>query len=65
MVGLPILTKRGIFSREVSRMANLFTNQKETDQAIKAAVDQYEKYRHHSSIKRNRNRKNRAKNKRS
>ena len=43
---------------------NLFTNQKETDQAIKAAVDQYEKYRHHSSIKRKRSRKNRTKNKR-
>ncbi len=44
---------------------NLFTNQKETDRAIKAAVDQYEKYRHHSSIKRKRNRKNRVKNSRS
>ena len=43
---------------------NLFTNQKETDRAIKAAVDQYEKYRHHSSIKRKWSRKNRTKNKR-
>jgi len=43
----------------------LFTNEKETKRAIQAAVDQYEKCRRHSSIKRKRNRKNRIKNKRS
>ena len=45
-------------------MARLFTNQKEIDRAIKAAVDQYEKCRHHSTLKRKRSRKNRTKNKR-
>jgi hypothetical protein len=44
---------------------NLFTNEKETKRAIQAAVDKYEKCRHHFSIKRKRNRKNRIKNKRS
>ena len=43
---------------------DLFTNLKETKRAIQAAVDQYEKYRRHSSIKRKRNRKNRVKNSR-
>ena len=43
----------------------LFTNEKETKRAIQAAVDQYEKCRHHSTLKRKRGRKNRTKNKRS
>ena len=42
----------------------LFTNQKETDRAIKAAVDQYEIYRRYTLTKHKRRRKNRAKNKR-
>ena len=42
----------------------LFTNEKETKRAIQAAVDQYEKCRRHSSIKRKRSRKNRVKNSR-
>ena len=42
----------------------LFTNQKEIDQAIKAAVDQYEIYRNNTFIKHRRGRKNRAQNKR-
>ena len=45
-------------------MVKLFTNEKEIKQAIKAAVDQYEKYRHYSSIKRKRDRRNKIKNKR-
>ena len=45
-------------------MVKLFTNEKETKRAIQAAVDHYEKYRYHSSIKRKRSRKNRTKNKR-
>ena len=42
----------------------LFTNQKETNRAIKAAVDQYEIYRHNTLAKHKRSRKNRAQNKR-
>jgi hypothetical protein len=42
----------------------LFTNQKEVDRAIQAAVDQYEIYRHNTLAKHKRSRKNRAKNKR-
>ena len=42
----------------------LFTNEKETKRAIQAAVDQYEKCRHHSTLNRKRGRKNRIKNKR-
>ena len=37
-------------------MAKLFTNQKEVDRAIQAAVDQYEKYRHHTLVKHKRSR---------
>ena len=39
----------------------LFTNEKETKRAIQAAVDQYEKYRRNTLIKRKRNRKTRKK----
>ena len=42
----------------------LFTNEKETKRAIKAAVDQYEKCRRNTLAKRKRSRKNRTKNKR-
>jgi len=42
----------------------LFTNQKEIDRAIQAAVDQYEICRHNTLAKHKRSRKNRAKNKR-
>jgi len=45
-------------------MGNLFTNEKETKQAIQAAVDQYEICRHNTLAKHRRRRKNRAKNKR-
>jgi len=43
---------------------NLFTNEKETKRAIKAAVDQYEIYRNNTLAKHKRSRKNRAQNKR-
>ena len=33
-------------------MVRLFTNQKEVDRAIQAAVDQYEIYRRHTLVKR-------------
>ena len=39
----------------------LFTNEKETKRAIKAAVDQYEKCRRNTLIKRKRNRRNKTK----
>ena len=42
----------------------LFTNQKEIDRAIQAAVDQYEICRHNTLAKHKRSRKNRAQNKR-
>jgi len=42
----------------------LFTNQKETDRAIKGAVDQYEICRNNTPAKHKRSRKNRAQNKR-
>ena len=45
-------------------MGELFTNEKEIKRAIKAAVDQYEIYRHNTSVKHKRRRKNRAQNKR-
>ena len=43
-------------------MVNLFTNEKETRRAIKAAVDQYEIYSNHTVIKyqRSRHRKSKA-----
>ena len=43
---------------------NLFTNEKEIKQAIKAAVDQYEIHRNNTLVKHKRGRKNRAQNKR-
>ena len=39
----------------------LFTNEKETKRAIQAAVDQYEKCRRNTLIKRKRNRRNKTK----
>ena len=42
---------------------NLFTNQKEIDRAIKAAVNQYESYRSNIPVKHKRGRKNNAQNK--
>ena len=45
-------------------MVKLFTNEKETKRASKAAVDQYEIYRNNTLAKHQRSRKNRAQNKR-
>ena len=46
-------------------MVNLFTNEKETRRAIKAAVDKYnEIYRNNTLTKHKRGRKNRAQNRR-
>ena len=42
----------------------MFTNEKETRRAIKAAVDQYEVHRRHTLVRHQRTRKNRAQNKR-
>ncbi len=41
-------------------MAKLFTNEKEIKRAIQAAVDQYEKCRRNTLIKRKRNRRNKT-----
>jgi len=48
----------------MAKNINMFTNQKETKRAIKAAVDQYEIYRRYTLAKHKRGRKNRAQNKR-
>ena len=65
VAGLPILIRKATFKPKYLTMAKLFTNQKEVDRAIQAAVDQYEKYRRYSTLKRKRSRKTRIKNKRS
>ena len=56
-IGWPVLNNK-------SMKENLFTNEKEIKQAIKAAVDQYEIHRRYTLAKHKRSRKNRAKNKR-
>ena len=43
VVGLPILIRKETFKLKHLTMAKLFTNQKEIDSAIQAAVDQYER----------------------
>ena len=43
------------------KTANLFTNQKEVDRAIQAAVDQYEIYRNNIVVKHKRNRRQKSK----
>ena len=65
VAGLPTLIKKVMSKPKYLIMAKLFTNQKEVDRAIQAAVDQYEKYRRYSTLKRKRSRKTRIKNKRS
>ena len=64
MVGLLILIKKVTFKLKYLTMAKLFTNQKEVDKAIQAAVDQYEIYRNNTFTKHKRHRKSRTKNKR-
>ena len=59
---LPPIYIKGTMTK--SSKKNLFANQKETDRAIQAAVDQYEIYRNNTLTKHKRSRKNRAKNKR-
>ena len=41
MDGVPILIKKETFKQEILIMGKLFTNEKETRRAIKAAVDKY------------------------
>ena len=63
VVGFPILIRKETFKLKYLTMAKLFTNQKEVDRAIQAAVDKYnEIYSSNSSIKhkRNRHRKNKT-----
>ena len=63
MAGVPRLIRKDTFKSELLKMAKKwFENQKETDRAIKAAVDQYEIYRNNTLAKHKRGRKNRAQN---
>ena len=65
MDGVPILIKKETFKQEILIMGKLFTNEKETRRAIKAAVDKYnEIYRNNTLTKHKRGRKNRAQNRR-
>ena len=64
MDGVPTLIKKDTFKQEILLMVKLFTNEKETRRAIKAAVDQYEICRNNTLAKHKRSRKNRAQNKR-
>ena len=41
MDGVPTLIKKETFKQEILEMGKLFTNEKETRRAIKAAVDKY------------------------
>ena len=64
MDGVLTLIKKVMFRPKHLTMEKLFTNQKEVDRAIQAAVDQYEIHRRYTLAKHKRSRKNRAKNKR-
>jgi len=64
VAGSLTLIRKETFKLKYLTMAKLFTNQKEVNRAIQAAVDQYEIYRNNTLAKHKRNRKNRAKNKR-
>jgi len=60
--GVPILIKKETFKQEILIMGQLFTNEKETRRAIKAAVDKYnEIYSHHTVIKHQRSRHRKSK----
>ena len=57
MDGVLILIKKETFKQEILIMAKLFTNEKETRRAIKAAVDKYnEIYSNHTVVKHQRSR---------
>ena len=62
MDGVPILIRRDIFKQEILEMGKLFTNEKETRRAIKAAVVKYnEIYGSDSVIKHQRSRHRKSK----
>ena len=61
VVGLPISIRKETFKLKYLTMAKLFTNQKEVDRAIQAAVDQYEIYRRHTLAKHKRSRHRKSK----
>ena len=62
MDGVLILIKKETFKQEILIMAKLFTNEKETRRAIKAAVDKYnEIYSNNSSVKHKRSRHSKSK----
>ena len=62
MDGVPILIKKETFKQEILIMGKLFTNEKETRRAIKAAVDKYnEIYSNHTLTKHQRSRHRKSK----
>ena len=62
MDGVPILIKKETFKQEILIMGKLFTNEKETKRAIKAAVDKYnEIYSHNPVVKHQRSRHTKSK----
>ena len=57
MAGSPILIRKATLKPKYLTMAKLFTNQKEVDRAIQAAVDRYnEIYSNHTVVKHQRSR---------
>ena len=56
VVGLPILIRKETFKPKCLTMVKLFTNQKEVDRAIQAAVDKYNEIYSNTPIKHQRNR---------
>ena len=61
VVGLPILIRKETFKLKHLTMAKLFTNQKEVDRAIQAAVDKYNEIYSNTPIKHQRNRHRKSK----
>jgi len=60
--GVPTLIKKETYKQEILLMVKLFTNEKETRRAIKAAVDKYnEIYSNHTVVKHQRSRHTKSK----
>ena len=62
VAGLPILIRKATFKPKYLTMVKLFTNQKEVDRAIQAAVDKYnEIYSSYTIVKHKRSRHRKSK----
>ena len=61
MDGVLILIKKETFKQEILIMGQLFTNEKETRRAIKAAVDKYNEIYSNTTIKQQRSRHRKSK----